>query len=112
MKPDLTLIAYEVNSLAGMVTDRTSIARHINACHATNYTASDIEKIILGIKPTASVPQAIRYPNAVRQTKLMVEPITWSQPIRTHKTGADPLATAINAYLAKNASKIREALAS
>ncbi len=106
MKPDLTQIEYEVNSLAAMVTDKASIARHINAVHGTNYHASDIEKICLGIKPTNSIPRALR------QTKLMVEPITWSPPIRTHKTGADPLATAVNAYLAKHSDKIREALAS
>ncbi|MES2783396.1 MAG: hypothetical protein V4657_11410 [Pseudomonadota bacterium] len=109
MKPDLTQIEYEVNSLAAMVNDKASIARHINAVHGTKYRAVDIETIMAGLKPVDSGP--IRSPIAVRQTKLMVEPITWSQPIRTHKTGADPLATAINAYLAKNASKIREALA-
>ncbi len=105
MKADLTQIAYEVESLAAMVTDRAAIARHISAVHGVNYYASDIEKILLGIKPTNSVPRALR------QTKLMVEPIAWSPPISTNRSGVDPLAVAINAYLAKNAGKIREALA-
>ncbi len=104
--PDAILIAHEVNELARMVSDKTAIAQFINKCHGTSYFASDIEKIILGIKPTASVPRALR------QTKLMAEPIAWTPPIRTNKSGVDPLAVAVNSYLAKNGDKIREALAS
>ncbi len=103
--PDAILIAHEVNELARMVSDKTAIAQFINKCHGTSYFASDIEKILLGIKPTNSMPRALR------QTKLMVEPITWSPPISTNKSGVDPLAVAVNAYLERNAGKIREALA-
>jgi hypothetical protein len=108
MKPDLVQINYEVKSLATMVTDRSAIAKHINAVHGVNYFASDIEKIMLGLKPSGSI---MRNPQAVRTSKLMAEPIAWARPISTNVGGVDPLAVATNAYLAKYSGKIREALA-
>ncbi len=105
-KPDLVLIAHEAKSLAAQVNDMAGIARHLNAVHGTRYHANDIEKIIAGIKPTASVPR--HHPI----TKIKAEaPICWTPPISTTKGGLDPLAVATNAYLAKYADKIREALA-
>jgi len=101
---DLTLIAHEVRELARMVSDKASIAAFVNKVHGTAYHGSDIEKILLGIKPTASVPQAIRYPNAVRQTAIMAEPIAWTPPISTRRNGIDPLAKALAAYHAKRTS--------
>jgi hypothetical protein len=98
MNADLELIAHEVRELARMVSDKESIAAFINKCHGTAYHGSDIEKILLGIKPTASVPQAIRYPNAVRQTAIMAEPIAWTPPISTRRNGIDPLAKACLEY--------------
>lgn len=100
-KPDLVQIAYEVTSLAAMVTDRSAIARHINAVHGTPYQASDIEKILLGIKPTASIPR--QNPS---KAKLLAEPIAWTPPISTNRGGEDLLAKATNEYLAKHRDRI------
>jgi hypothetical protein len=102
------LIAHEVKELARTVTDKAAIAQFINKVHGTKYHASDIKKIMLGLKPSDSI---MRNPQAVRTSKLMAEPIAWARPISTNVGGVDPLAVATNAYLAKYSGKIREALA-
>jgi len=95
MKPDLTIIAHEVKQLAPSVSTDT-IANFINKCHGTNYQDSDIEKLIAGIKPTASVPR--HHPI----TKIKAEePIAWTPPISTRRNGIDPLAKALASYHAK-----------
>ena len=95
MSVDLVQITYEVKSLAAMVKDRADIARHISAVHGVNYFASDIEKILLGIKPTASAPRALR------QNKLMGDAIWFEKPLSTNQDGVDPLAKALAKYHAK-----------
>lgn len=99
MKPDLVLIAHEVKELARQVTDKAAIAYFINKVHGTNYHASDIEKIQLGIKPTASMPR-----NLAGVRVVVGEPIAWTPPISTHKDGKDPLVKALAQYHAKRTS--------
>ena len=96
MSVDLVQITYEVKSLAAMVKDRADIARHISAVHGVNYFASDIEKILLGIKPTGSVPRALR------QNKLIGDAIWFEKPLSTNQEGGDPLAIACLKYGVKN----------
>lgn len=93
MKTDLTQITYDAKQLAAQVKDLPSIARHINRVHKTNYQAGDIEKIIAGIKPTASVP----HHHPITKIKLS-EPIAWTPPISTSRNGSDPLAIACLEY--------------
>ena len=95
MSADIVQITYEVKSLAAMVEDRADIARHISAVHGVNYFASDIEKILLGIKPAGSIPRALR------QNKLMGDAIWFEKPLSTNQGGVDPLAKAIAQYHAK-----------
>ena len=92
------LIAHEVKELARMVTDKASIAQFVNKVHGTHYHASDIEKILLGKKPTDSI---MRSPQAVRTSKLMLEPIAFTRPISTNAGGGDPLVKALAKYHAK-----------
>lgn len=101
VKPNLELIAHEVGELARMVSDKAAIANFVNKVHGTNYHGSDVEKILMGIKPTDSIPRN-RAPNAVRQTLLMAEPIAWTAPISTRKGGTDPLLKALLTWGANN----------
>lgn len=93
MQADLELIAHEIKELSRMVTDKAAIAHFINKCHGTNYFASDIEKIQLGIKPTSSIPR-----NLAGVRVIVGEPIAWSPPISTIRGGTDPLAKACLEY--------------
>ena len=97
MKPDLTLIAHEIKELSRMVTDKAAFAHFINKVHGTNYFASDIEKIQIGIKPTASIPR-----NLAGVRVVVGEPISWSPPISTNRGGTDPLAKALIQWGANN----------
>jgi hypothetical protein len=85
--------------LASYITDRTAIASHLSREFGVQYTLRDVERILSGIVEVKPI-----------DTRKVGEPISFSPPIRTGKKGQDPLAIATNAYIARNAAKIREAL--
>jgi len=87
--------------LASYITDRKAIASHLSREFGVQYTLRDVERILSGIVEVKPI-----------DTRKVGEPISFSPPICTGKKGQDQLAIATNAYLARNASKIREALGS
>jgi len=91
-------IRKKVNHLASYITDRTAIVAHINRDHGTRYTLKDINAVIRDTfeKPKTGV--------------VWTAPIVSPPPICTSRSGMDPLAVATNAYIARNANKIRDAL--
>lgn len=93
-------IRKKINHLAAYITDRSAIVAHINRDHGTRYTIKDIEAAIRPISVKG------------RAGEVWIEPLGGSLPIATTRMGPDPLAVATNAYLARNAAKIRKALAS
>ena len=94
---DLSLITYEAKMLATQVNDLADIARHLNRVHGKNYQVNDIQKLLSGIKPTASIPR--QNPS---KAKLMADPIAWTPPISTNRRGFDPLAKACLEYGVKH----------
>ena len=85
--------------LATYITDRKAIASHLSREFSVQYTLRDVERILSGTVEVKPI-----------DTRKVGEPISFSPPIRTGMKGQDPLAIATNAYLVRNAKKIREAL--
>jgi len=86
------------------------------ARHLCRYITSDSDvalhvRRMFGVGISANrIAQLRSKPPEKQSLAVMEEPISFSPPIRTGKKGQDPLAIATNAYIARNAAKIREAL--
>ena len=93
----LALIAHEIDELARLVTDKAVIADFINKVHGTNYHASDISKIQMGLHPTQSIPRS-----RAGLTVNVGNYLPLSPPLTTtNDNGIDPLVKALASYHAK-----------
>lgn len=91
------LAIYEAKQLAVTVKDHAVVANFINKVHGTNWHVSDIEKILMGIDPVASIPRVMAGVRVV-----VGEALPSSAPLKTtNDNGVDPLAKALFAYHAK-----------